>query len=104
MTNEADGERRDDGGHDATHSVEFDWDDELSIGAVVTSAVETVSGRDVTDLPPLHDVVDVDALDKLFRPRRSGERRTNGSVTFQFAGYTVTVYADGLLVVRDAEN
>jgi anti-sigma factor RsiW len=55
----------------------------------VVDAVAEVAGTTPTALPGLNDVVDPDALDALF----AGDR-TNGQVTFNYAGYRVTVDAD----------
>lgn len=42
------------------------------------------------ELPALHDVIDPDALDALFRSREG-----DGTVVFRYAGYEVTVGSDG---------
>lgn len=47
-----------------------------------------------TDLPPLHDVIDPDALDALFEPTPDTGRMT-GEVSFEYGGYDVIVYAHG---------
>ncbi|MFB9806943.1 HalOD1 output domain-containing protein [Haladaptatus pallidirubidus] len=46
----------------------------------------------MNDCPPLYDVVNPDALDKLFAPTRKTER--HGTVTFKYCGFQVTVNAD----------
>lgn len=51
----------------------------------VVMAVAERKGVGPTEVPPLHDVIDPDALDDVFRGRRSGR------VTFEYAGYEVTV-------------
>jgi hypothetical protein len=60
------------------------------------SAVAARDGVDETDLPPLYDAVDPDALDALL-----GSVRTDGpdevSVGFEYAGYTVVVSEDGAI-------
>ena len=61
--------------------------------------VETVADAldaDPTELGPLYEAVDPDALDALFE---SPERFTGGCVTFAFEGCTVTVDADGWVAV-----
>jgi hypothetical protein len=91
-----------DTGTDA-YSREFDWNDDRSVSAVVLEAIEAVSGRAPTDLSPLHTAVDVDALNRLFEPRTSDEKRATGTLSFPYAGYHVTVHADGLVVVTDGD-
>jgi hypothetical protein len=61
----------------------------------VVKAVARSRGVDVTDLPPLHDVVDTEALDALFGPRLSGEPRPEGiTVRFSYAGRDVVVRSE----------
>ncbi|MFD1589295.1 HalOD1 output domain-containing protein [Halorientalis brevis] len=61
---------------------------------------ETAARKDVapTDLPPLHRVIDPDALDALFDPTVNAARM-DGTTTFEYAGYDVTVHADGYVEV-----
>lgn len=68
-----------------------------------TSVVETVAeatGVEATRLRPLYDVIDPDALDRLFGdpPGRSLDAAT-GLVTFRYEGCDVSVHADGRTVV-----
>lgn len=48
---------------------------------------------------PLHDVVDPQALDALFAPKRNGTPRVGGRVSFEFCGYEVTVHEDGSITL-----
>lgn len=57
----------------------------------VVELVSTVSGMSQTELPPLHDVVDPDALDTVFRDHDVGK------VVFPYCGFAVVVSADGRL-------
>jgi hypothetical protein len=65
----------------------------------VVSAVAAHDGVDETDLPPLYDAVDPDALDALL-----GSVRTDGpdeaSVSFEYAGHTVVVSDDGTVLLE----
>lgn len=51
----------------------------------VLAAVADCADVDPTRLPPLYDTIDPDALDAIFRGGRPGR------VTFEYAGYEVTV-------------
>lgn len=51
----------------------------------------------------LHDYVDVEALDRLFEPLRDGTPRT-GRVSFQAAGYDVTVRSDGTYTIGPVDE
>lgn len=66
----------------------------------IVEAVARAEGVPATELCPpeyeaLHDVIDPTALDALFAPTHSGFARGEGTVTFDFCGYTVAVTSDG---------
>lgn len=63
----------------------------------VVVAVANAKGIDPLELEPLGDVVDTEALDRLFAG--AGESRMNGWLTFRMAGCEVTVTSDGELSV-----
>ena len=69
--------------------------------SVSTAVVEAVAAQmDVlpTELPEkLHDVIDPDSLNSLFTSGNS----TDGTVTFTYCGYTVTVTADGDVTLEE---
>ncbi|PSP96298.1 hypothetical protein BRC94_13070 [Halobacteriales archaeon QS_5_70_17] len=62
--------------------------------------IERVAAREGTDptrlTPPLHDVVDPDALDAL-----CAESDTSGCIAFSYCGYTVTVGIDGAVSIEE---
>lgn len=76
------------------------------------AVVEAVAGREGVEpielAPPeyetLYDAVDPVALDALFAPRANGADRTDGSITFRFCGYTVTVTAEEEVSVAPASG
>lgn len=59
----------------------------------VVEVVAAEKGVDPTDLPPLHDVVDADALDALFDPGRidAGRAGRGYELRFPYAGLEVRV-------------
>ena len=65
-----------------------------SISLHVVEALAATADTDPLDLePPLYDVIDPEALDRLFRPG-------NGCrVTFTYDGHAVDVRADGTVTV-----
>lgn len=69
-------------------------------GVVVVELVATVTGRDPTDLDPLYEAVDSDAVDALFEPADEDEV----TVTFTYSEYTVQVMSGELVVVVDGRN
>lgn len=64
------------------------------------AVIEAVAAKEDTDPmalePPLNDIVDPDALDRLC----AGESM-NGFIVFSYCGYTVTVDADGGVTVEE---
>lgn len=78
---------------------------EGSITTRVVRAVAAEEGVDPLDLPPLSDVVDPDALDRLFDPSRCGTATEDGTceVWFSYAGWEVHV-RDGVPVLRGTAN
>lgn len=67
-----------------------------SASEALVEAVATERGEDPTTLePPLHDLVDPDALDALFRGRESVPPFPDGHVAFTMAGCRVVVHSTG---------
>lgn len=64
-----------------------------STGVAVVSAVAAVSNTVPRELEPLHDVLDVDALDTIFQPG------SDGSITFRYGGCEVVVRSDSDITV-----
>lgn len=62
---------------------------------------ETTTVDVVETLDPLYETIDLEALDRLFRPE-SDDNTTQGTVSFVHAGYDVTVTAAGDVTVRPA--
>lgn len=78
-----------------------DWDPKTGedLGILVVMGVAAVADLDHTELQPLNQVVDPDALNKLFAPRKDGVQRVGGRVSFTLSGYHVTVYSEGRIVI-----
>ncbi len=84
---------------DDHYVVQYDRLDDEPLSVAVATAVASVIGRDVTELEPLHYTVNTDALERLFEPRPNG-LRSDGRVTFEYQGCTVTVTTDGKITVE----
>lgn len=93
----ADGERSSNG--DGAIQVEFDRASKAPSAAVV-EAVAIASDREPTAIEPLYGAVDPDALDALVRSNGTGSQDAHATVSFSFAGHSVTVHGDGTVVVR----
>ena len=88
-------------GGEPTYRVEHDWagDDELS--ETIVSAVASVLGSEPTDLSPLYEVVDPDALNRLYAPTPTAHMRPGGGcLTFSYNGCLVTAYWDGAVEIE----
>lgn len=71
----------------------------------IAEAIADVEGVDATEAPsPLESAVDTDALDQLFEPLDGNRTREEGLVRFPFAGYLVTVRADGTVAVDERDD
>lgn len=77
-----------------------DWDRSQSVSGAVVSCLAEYLDADPRDLDPLEHAVDTDALDSLFAPRANDHPRCQGEITFPFQGYSVTVRAEGEILIR----
>ncbi|SDZ91969.1 hypothetical protein SAMN04488065_1220 [Haloplanus vescus] len=67
---------------------------DVELSVTVVHAVLEATGKEPTDVN-LNDVIQPDALNRLFSPKHDGTPRRGGRVSFDFAGCHVTVYGDG---------
>ncbi|USZ67697.1 hypothetical protein NGM10_13295 [Halorussus salilacus] len=77
--------------------VQADWSGCETLDAAVTSAISRATGAAVTDLAPLYEYMDPDALHAFVASMRDRERET--SITFEYEGHDVTVRSDGEILV-----
>ena len=74
---------------------------ETSLATTLLLAVGTVTNVEPTELPPLFERIDTDALDRLFDPIETAEhQRLRGRVTFLYANCLVTIYEDDEITFR----
>jgi len=83
----------------STIQTEFDWESVTPSTAVIET-IAIAANTDPSEVEPLYDSVDSDALDRLLQS--TGTRPTNGSTTVSFAvsEYEVSVHSDGTVAVR----
>ncbi len=79
--------------------VRLDWTDYGDPSSGVVEAVSRATDQRATDLPPLHDAVETDALNVLLS---DDDRSTDASfsIAFSYAHHRITAAADGEVVVR----
>lgn len=63
---------------------------DVPTSTAVVEAVSETAGADPTALPPLYEVIDPDALDRLLDPS-SRTRHPSTTVEFVYYGYVVTI-------------
>lgn len=76
-----------------------DWSADEPLSHSVSLAVAALTGLDPTTGDPLTDVVETDALDRLFNEhKRSGSQWDRVRITYEQCA--VTIYRDGHIIVR----
>ena len=60
------------------HYFVTDERNEWPIHLLVVEALEAVADRSTNEIEPLHHRIDIEALDRLFRPRPNGHSRAAG--------------------------
>jgi hypothetical protein len=77
-----------------------DGDDAERPSRSVIEAVADATERDPTDLDPLYETIDPDALDAIFESTADRYRPSSKTcVSFRFEGCEVAVHADGRTIV-----
>lgn len=84
------------------YHVLYDWSGDASLVSTIVRAVSEVTGREPGEC--VYDRIDPDGLDALFRRAPGMATRDQGAVTFPFAGFEVTVHADGMIHLRELER
>lgn len=80
---------------------------DVELESIIERVLQTVAAYEnvpTTELPPLFEVVDPDALAAIFASPLGGPRRTEGTVTFPYAGYQVAVSADGSITAEPLDG
>lgn len=83
--------------HPSTASPETDQ----SITTAIVTTIADCEEVAPTDLPPLYDRINTDALDKLIAHRNAERASGETQVSFHYYGYEVTVTDDRRVHVRD---
>ncbi|WP_436927181.1 HalOD1 output domain-containing protein [Halosimplex amylolyticum] len=98
-----DGERTDrlDAGTEVVYSAANERAPGTDLSVAVIESLAEAKGVTPIDIEqPLYDVVDPDALDRLFT---DGESSVSGRVVFDFDAHEITVHSDGDILVRRVE-
>lgn len=85
--------------------LQYNWRSDRSLIPLIVDAVAANSGEEtVLNAPPLHDVIDPDALDSLFAPTNGGTLRNDGQVRFEWADHHITLDATGVVSITRVED
>lgn len=87
-----------------TYRAVHDWGRGESLSTTLIVVIETVANAHPSELPPLYESINPDALDHLFESTDAADRHATGRLTLQYAGFLVTVHADGEIVFRPLPN
>lgn len=79
---------------DGEYVVNYYETSDIELSVTVVHAVLEVTDKEPTDVN-LNSVVQPDALNRIFSPKRDGTRREGGTIEFELAGCRVTVDGDG---------
>ena len=77
--------------------------DGRSPAEAVVEAISELDAVEPTDLPPLYESVDVDALDRVVEHHQDHPASTVG-ICFTYHGWNVFVRGDGRIVVGDPDH
>lgn len=81
--------------------TEHDWRGSRPLTQTIHDAISTVDpDHDPTSGLPLYSVIGTGSLEELFAPIDSEYPRDRGRVSFPYQGYTVTVHADGRVMLQ----
>lgn len=87
-----------------THRLTYDPIGDADLGLAVIETICTELDIDPTEMGgQLHEYVDVDALNRLFRDRANGEPRLGGRVAFRMNRYEIVIHSHGVIDVTELE-
>lgn len=88
----------------ATYHAYHDWTDTEPLSTTVMTSIAKVMGADPTEIGPLYERFDPDALDRLFSPQQDGRTRSGGHIGFTFDGFHVCIQSDGHISIHPPSN
>jgi hypothetical protein len=100
MSNE-DSSNSDDGDPPEGIQLQYDWSSTEPSTAVVETTAQAAN-CDHLELGPLYDSIDPDAFDAILAPPTTKNTDTTTSISFAYAGYTITVQSNGTVHVVPA--
>lgn len=87
------------------YRVSHDWTSDADVTTTIITAVAAITDSPATDIAPLYEAINPDALNTLYAPTQTGERRTGGGcTTLTVHGCTVTLYWDGEIEIEPPDH
>lgn len=83
------------------HVVDLEDDGNHSTSEIIIFAVAQVSDEKPTDLQPLGEVIDPDALDTLF-DRSSRDSMGDAHLSFEYEEYEITIFNHGRITISES--
>lgn len=73
-----------------------------SVSLAVVEAIGEITGKSVTEIGPIQDVLHTEALDALFSVNggKRGSDQFPGFVSFEFEEFLITVHGTGEIIIR----
>lgn len=87
-----------------TYRLHYDRRSDESVTTAVTRAIAAVTNTPPTDLDPLFETIDPDALNQLYAPTHGGSSRDDGWVSFHLNNCVVIVDATGEIEITPDED
>lgn len=81
--------------------AEYEADADQSLAVAISEALAAAEGADPWEIDPLHEAIDVDAVERLFE---AGDGTGTMSLSFPVDGWNVHVYGDGSIEVYEARR
>ncbi len=76
----------------------------MTLVHTIVETLASATGRPPEDIPPLHHVFDVDALESIFGPRENGQLRPlTRSISFVVDDHEIEVQSHGRVIVRSVK-
>lgn len=86
-----------------TYYAQHDWENERPLTTTIVETVAVVTNNQPSDLEPMNDAIDPEALERIIHSLRNADRRSGGNVRFRFNDLPVVVSSDGEICV-DCES
>ncbi|ELY68009.1 HalOD1 output domain-containing protein [Natrinema versiforme] len=81
-----------------SYRAQFDFTS-IEPSVAVIDALEAITDRESTALPPLYEAIDPEGLDAVIESTQRTPHPDQSSVSFPYQGFLVTVFGDGTLEV-----